>query len=64
MRMNPYPYPAKIMQRPRPADQGRDYLMSKQKILVEFAKNNDLLEIDGNKTEQEVFGEILKVISN
>ncbi len=56
--------PAKIMQRPRPADQGRDYLMSKQKILVEFAKNNDLLEIDGNKTEQEVFGEILKVISN
>ena len=56
--------PAQIMQRPRPADQGLDYLLSKQKILVEFAKNNDLLEIDGNKTEQEVFGEILKVISN
>ena len=56
--------PAKIMQRPRPADQGLDYLIAKQKILTQFAKENNLIEIDGNKTEQEVFGEILKVISN
>ncbi len=56
--------PAKIMQRPRPADQGIDYLIAKQKILTRFFKENNLLEIDGNKSQQEVFGEILKVIGN
>ena len=56
--------PVKIMQRPRPADQGLDYLLSKQKILTKFAKENSLLEVDGNKSQREVFGEIKKVISD
>ncbi|MEI7621048.1 MAG: hypothetical protein WCJ51_00775 [Candidatus Moraniibacteriota bacterium] len=56
--------PKKIMQRPRPAEQGLEYLLAKQRILTQFAQDNNLFEIDGNKTQQEVFGEIEKVIGN
>ena len=55
--------PAKIMQRDRVPDQGLAYLEAKKKLLDEYAPIFGLATIDGNRSKEEIFGEIKSIIS-
>jgi thymidylate kinase len=52
--------PEIIMRRERKPDQGIEYLKRKKEIYDNFAKIWNLKIIDGNRTEEDVFGEIKK----
>ena len=46
------------MQRERSAEQGLEYLEDKKVLLDLFSKENNLIEINGNRPQAEVFNDL------
>ena len=54
--------PKKIMQRANPPEQGIHYLYEKQKLFRQYQNLFNLTNIDGDRSQQEIFEEILSTI--
>ncbi len=55
--------PENIMSRDRVPDQGLEYLKKKKELLDAFSKENNLIQLDGNKNKDEIFEEIKTIIA-
>jgi thymidylate kinase len=54
--------PETIMQRERKPDQGKEYLVAKEKLFANKIKKWNIIVIDGEKNREEIFEEIKQII--